>query len=218
MCRRPISRRRGRPMGATWGSLQLRDRPTGATDATDRRVRRMGGGWRGYFPRCRRAPFMPTAAGGQAGRGDAAKMPAPSNKQSRPRHRGSQGRDAGRVRPLAITAASRGNKKPKRGIKAGQGGRGGGRLCRWRVGGLGVAPLGGGGGRSRGASGAIRPLLPPNGVERGREHGGTSKRNGARGQDANARSDRTREHGGTSKRRDAKRAGATARNATNGAQ
>ena len=178
----------------------------------------MGAGWRGRFPRSWRAPFMPMADGGKAGRGDAAKMPAPSNKQSRPRHRGSQGRDAGRVRLMAITTASRGNKKPKRGIKAGQGCRGVGRLCRWRVGGLGVAPLCGCGGRSRWGSGAIRPLLPPNGVERGREHGGTSKRNGARGQDANARSDGPREHGGTSKRRDAKRAGATARNATNGAQ
>ena len=82
-----------------------RGRPTRPTDWGDA-WGQVGGG----ISRAAGAQPMPMAAVGQAGRGDAAKMPAPSNKQSRPRHRGSQGRDAGRVRLMAITAASRDKK------------------------------------------------------------------------------------------------------------
>ena len=107
--RRPISRRPGRPLVAMWGFVRLRDRPTGATDATDRRGRRMGAGWRGHFPRSWRTAYADGRweAGGSWGCRKNAR--AQTNNGS-PRHRASQGRDAGRERLLAMTAASRDKK------------------------------------------------------------------------------------------------------------
>ena len=107
--RRPISRRRGRPLWAMWGFVRLRDRPTGATDATDRRGRRMGAGWRGHFPRSWRTAHA-DGRWGAGGAGGCRKNARAQTNNSSPRDRGSQGRDAGRERPLAITEASRDKK------------------------------------------------------------------------------------------------------------
>ena len=107
--RRPISRRRGRPVGAMWGFVRLRDRPTRPTDATDRRGRRMGAGWRGHYPRSWRTANA-DGRWGAGGAGGCRKNARAQTNNSSPRDREIQGRDAGRERPLAITEASRDKK------------------------------------------------------------------------------------------------------------
>ena len=109
LCRRPISRRRGRPTGAMWVCWQVYGRPTGATDATDRRGRRMGAGWRGHFPRSWRTARA-DGRWGADGAGGCRKNARAQTNNGRPRHRASQGRDAGRESLLAMTAASRDKK------------------------------------------------------------------------------------------------------------